>query len=547
MNLLNLAKGGLSSAQNALQVTGNNINNSITPGYSRRTTVFGEAGGMATPQGFYGYGVRVEGVLRNADPYINNQLRSATTRFMAFNSRLEGLTDIDNMLGDVENNPSAGLNNFFDALKKMESDPSAPAARQAAFDTLGSLSWQFNKSSERLDGLLKSTNNQIERSVAEINSSSIQLAKMNQQIEKISAQNGTPPADLLDARDNLLNGLSMQLGIRVSDDNGSGRINVQLADGRPLVVGDRAYPLSTSPSPSPADAGRIVVSYTDASGNAVPVDEQKMVGGKLGGLFAFRNDDLSEAQNALNQMALKMAGRFNEVNANGFDRYGNPGGDLFTLTSPPVLANHNNHGDGHLTAALSAPYSEVQAQDYSITRTASGWEVRQADGSTVPHQLNAAGELEFAGVTLTVSGAAAAGDSFMLNPAAGAAGHIGVAIANGDGIAASDSSDPAEIKNNENLLALAGIRNEKLLGKATLTEAYASLASATGSKVSALKADHATTGSIMKEISGKWQSVAGVSLEEEHMNLQLFTQYYQANAQILRTATTLFDTLLAIK
>ncbi|ADP09804.1 Flagellar hook-associated protein 1, FlgK [Erwinia sp. Ejp617] len=545
MNLFNIARSGLSSSQAGLSVIGSNINNAMNGHYSRRDILLGESGGMISGKGFYGFGVQVNGVQRGYDAFINNELRGGITACAGHKTRYEQLAEIDNMLGNDETNPSVSLNKFFEALKEMEKDPSAPAARQSAYSTLGSLTYQFNSSSERLTGLEKSTNTQIKQSVDDINSCTQQLAKLNENIEKIVSQHGTPPADLLDARDGLLEDLSMQTGIKVNEDKLTGRMDVTLADGRPLVSGTRVYQLKAEASAE--NPNKTVVSYIDASGNATRLDEERMTGGALGGLFTFRNEDLSKARNELNQMALKMAGRFNEVNGQGYDQNGNPGGDLFNVPTPEALANRNNGGDASIDARLTAPYTDVKAEDYTITFTNGDWEVKGADGRVVPHTLNAAGELEFDGVSLGVSGTAEEGDSFMLNPAAGVAENVSVAVDNGEAIAASDSSDPEEVSNNKNLAKLLGIQDEKLVGKATLTESYASLVSGLGSSTSALKADYATAGSVLNELTTKWQSVVGVNLEDEYVTLSMFEKYYQANAQVLQTATTMLDTLLAIK
>lgn len=52
MNLLYLAQNGLSAAQCALNVVGNNLTNAVTVGYSRQNILFGEAGGQSTNYGF---------------------------------------------------------------------------------------------------------------------------------------------------------------------------------------------------------------------------------------------------------------------------------------------------------------------------------------------------------------------------------------------------------------------------------------------------------------------------------------------------------------
>ncbi|MGF6559296.1 flagellar hook-associated protein FlgK [Erwinia aphidicola] len=546
MNLFNLAKSGLSTAHSALYVIGNNINNAPTAGYSRRDLIIGEAGGLSTGNGFYGYGAQANGVYRNNDSFLNGQVRGANTNAGALIGRYEQLAEIDNMMGNSEANPSVSLNNFFAALKTLDNDPSDPAARQAGFNTLGSVSYQFNTTAKRLSGLEKSTNSQIEQSVKEINDATTQLAKLNEEIEKITSQHGTPPGDLLDARDNLLTQLSGQMGIQVTENKETGRTDVAMADGRPLVSGNRSYPLQAAVSD--ANPNKTVVSYVDSSGNAKELNEERFTAGKLGGLFKFRNEDLSKARNELNQMALQMAGRFNEVNGGGFDANGAAGDDLFKVPDPTAFANRNNSGGATLNVTLTKPYSAVQAEDYTITMGAAGnWEVKGADGRVVPSAIDpASGELTFDGLSVGVSGTPAPGDSFMLNPASGVAENLDIAITSGDEIAAAGSPTGGE-SDNKNLALLLGIQGKQLIGKATLTEAYSSLVSAIGSSTSSLKADLKTADSVLKELGEKWQSVVGVNIEEEGMKLQMFTQYYNANAQILKTATTLFDALLAIR
>ena len=42
-------------------------------------------------------------------------------------------------------------------------------------------------------------------------------------------------------------------------------------------------------------------------------------------------------------------------------------------------------------------------------------------------------------------------------------------------------------------------------------------------------------------------AISGVNLDEEYGNLQRYQQYYLANAQVLQTASTLFDALINIR
>lgn len=547
MNLMYLAQSGLSSAQSALNVVGNNLSNAMTTGYSRQHILLGEAGGKTTGYGYFGYGVQVNGVQRAYDAFVNNQVRGAATEYQSMASRYEQLSQIDDMLGDDTYNISVSMGAMFGAMEKMSSDPVSSAARQETLSQFNALSYQFQTNSKTLNGLEKSTNTQINQSVDEINAAAEQLAKLNQEIAKIHGQTGTVPPNLLDQRDQLLGKLNDQVGIRVTENPTTGRVDVTMANGLPLVNGDRYYQLETSASPE--NPNKTIVSYVDASGNSLPLDESKITNGKLGGLFKFRNEDLEDSRNQLNMLALQMANRLNEVNQQGYDLNGNPGGNIFNIADPVALVNRNNAGDATLNSTFT-DVSQVKAQDYTLTFKGPGesdWEVKNADGSLVPTTIGPDGELMFDGISVSPQGNPQENDSFILNPVAGVADKMTVAITDGNQIAASSSPDPDDESNNENIKALIAIKDEALIGKSTLTEAYASLVSSVGSAMTALKANASTSAKTYEAMLYQQQAISGVDLNEEYINLQMYSQYYQANAQVLQTATTLFDTILSIR
>lgn len=547
MNLMYLAQSGLSSAQSALNVVGNNLSNAMTTGYSRQHILLGEAGGKTTGYGYFGYGVQVNGVQRAYDAFVNNQVRGAATEYQSMASRYEQLSQIDDMLGDDTYNISVSMGAMFGAMEKMSSDPVSAAARQETLSQFNALSYQFQTNSKTLNGLEKSTNTQINQSVDEINAAAEQLAKLNQEIARIHGQTGTVPPNLLDQRDQLLGKLNDQVGIRVTENPTTGRVDVTMANGLPLVNGDRHYQLETSASPE--NPNKTIVSYVDASGNSLPLDEAKITNGKLGGLFKFRNEDLEDSRNQLNMLALQMANRLNEVNQQGYDLNGNPGGNIFNIADPVALVNRNNAGDATLNTTFT-DVSQVKAQDYTLTFKGPGesdWEVKNADGSLVPTTIGPDGELMFDGISVSPQGNPQENDSFILNPVAGVADKLTVAITDGNQIAASSSPDPDDESNNENIKALIAIKDEALIGKSTLTEAYASLVSSVGSAMTALKANASTSAKTYEAMLYQQQAISGVDLNEEYINLQMYSQYYQANAQVLQTATTLFDTILSIR
>ncbi|KLP57597.1 flagellar hook protein [Enterobacter genomosp. O] len=543
-NLFNLARNGISVAQAAIRVTGDNLTNGPSGNYSRRSLIIGELGGMSTPQGFYGYGARASGVERAYDAFANNQLRDSLSSYASFTGRMEQLADIDNMLADESDNVSVSLGKLFKDMATLSGDPADGPARAAVFTSLDVLANRYNASAKRLSGLEKSTNTQIERSAKEINTYTEQLAELNKQLERAQGS-GTPPADLLDQRDALLEGLSEQLGISVTEDQISGRVSVTLSDGRPLVSGGTAYKLETSPSD--ADPNKMIVSYVDANGKASPLDENAITKGRLGGLFKFRNEDLVVARQDLDQIAFMMAHRMNEQNRQGFTADGAPGDDLFSLPDIKAIANAKNQGTGKLDQVRVTDFEKVKSENYEITFNDPDWVVKGADGRTVSLEPSSRDTLKFDGIEIKVplAGAVKPGDTFTLNPMAGAAEGISRKITSAQDFAAADAA--GEEGNNKNLEEMLKIQNEALIGNNTLSEAYASLAGKIGESAREVKSYAVSAESDLRTKYDTKQALSGVNMDEERINLDMFGQYYRASAQLLKTATDMFDALLAIR
>lgn len=538
-NLMYLARGGLSAAQSALGIIGNNLVNSTTPGYNRRNIMLGENGGNATNNGFFGYGVRTDGVERTYDAFVNNQLRGAWSNYSENDVRYQSLSTIDNLFSDVTNNISTSLDDLFDQMQKVIDDPTNGPARTNVLAQFRALANQFNIQGRALDDQLKSNTTNISGSIDEINNATSSLAKLNKEIARITAESGTAPADLLDKRDSLLESLSKQVNINV-DELPNGVVNVTLSNGAQLVDSSDSYKLSTQQDPT--DPNKLTLACEDVTGQNITLDDTAITGGKLAGYLKFRNHDLPDIRDQLNQIALQMANKFNQVNESGRDIHGDDGKPIFGFNLPNAMRNSNNQGD----ASLNVNYgdiSQVQARDYTIRFNNGNWEVTADDGSKVNASFNN-GKLEFDGLSIDVSGTARQGDSFQLNPTSGIASSLSVALDNGDGIAAAGKSGNFGEGDNTNIKEMFNIKTDKLVNGSTLSDAYGSLVSGVGSMTSQAQGDKDRDSDLVNTYGQQQQSLVGVDMNEEFINLQMYQQYYQANAQILTTANTIFDSIL---
>ncbi|AOK28136.1 MULTISPECIES: flagellar hook-associated protein FlgK [Burkholderia] len=127
------------------------------------------------------------------------------------------------------------------------------------------------------------------------------------------------------------------------------------------------------------------------------------------------------------------------------------------------------------------------------------------------------------GVSVTLSGAPADGDRFTIAANTG-------------------------LNDGRNALALSKLVNGKTMngGTATLTGAYASYVNAIGNAASQLKASSAAQTALIGQATAAQQSVSGVNQNEEAANLMQYQQLYQANAKVIQTANSLFQTVLGL-
>lgn len=151
------------------------------------------------------------------------------------------------------------------------------------------------------------------------------------------------------------------------------------------------------------------------------------------------------------------------------------------------------------------------------------YQVTDADGNVLASGSYTPGQaIEANGWSLTLSGTPAAGDSFQV-------------AANTDGL-----------NDNSNALALAGLADAGILGggATSVLDAYANLTTRIGNVGSQATTALATQSSLYKQAVSAQQSVSGVNLDEEAASLVRYQQAYQASAQIISTAQSIFNSLL---
>ncbi|MCT6875763.1 flagellar hook-associated protein FlgK [Frischella perrara] len=542
-SLINTGISGLNAAQNMLNVISNNISNAHTTGYNRQQIILSQANSTHSGKGFTGNGVKVNAVNRAYNQFIVDQLRQAQSHAGSVNAYYGELSKIDNLFSNKESSLSSQINDLFSNLNKLSSNAADPAGRQTVMSSLESLVSQFNKTEINLKNQINNVNNELAKNVGKINSYTQQIAELNQKIARLqNVSGGHEPNDLLDQRDQLVSELNEIIGVNVTEQNG--QYNLSLMNGLNLVQGSNANLLSVQPSS--ADPSLFSIIYTHNSGATQELTSQNINSGSLHGLLTFRDGPLNESRNQLGLIALNLADRFNEVNCSGVDIQGNPGERLFDFAKPTTIANNKNQGQATIDAVYNK-VTDVKASDYEITFIGGEWIVtRLSDNQQITTETKD-GQLIFDGLTISINGTPVEGDSFILKPVAEIASSLKMATKDPNKIASGIADNENGAGDNRNIAKLLDIQNEKLVNNnMTLSNAYASLVSYIGSETQSAKTSASASNNIVNQINEQNQSISGVNIEEEYITMQVYMQYYQANAKIIDAATTIFDTILGL-
>ncbi|HEM8793302.1 flagellar hook-associated protein FlgK [Enterobacter hormaechei subsp. xiangfangensis] len=544
-SLINSAMSGLSAAQSALNTVSNNISSYNVAGYTRQTTILGASNSTLTGGGWVGNGVYVSGVQREYDAFITNQLRAAQNQSSGLTTRYQQMSKIDDVLSDTTNSLSANLQDFFKSLQTLVSNAEDPAARQTVLGKADGLVNQFKTNDQYLRDQDAQVNTAISTSVDQINNYAKQIANLNDQISRLTGVGaGASPNELLDQRDQLVSELNKIVGVDVTVQD-SGTYNISIANGYTLVQGSNASQLAAVKSS--ADPARTTIAYVDAAAGNVEISEKQITTGSLGGLLTFRSQDLDQARNTLNQMALAFADAMNTQHQAGFDANGDKGGKLFDFGSPAVLSNGKNTGSASVTATMTDS-TKVQATNYKVEYNGTDWTItRLSDNTSFTAKPVASGNLSFDGLNVKISGSANNKDSFIVKPVNDVIVNMDVAISDESKLAMASAQGSGE-SDNTNGQKLLDLQSAKLVGgNKTFNDAYAALVSTVGSTTASLKTSSETKVNVVTQLTKQQQSISGVNLDEEYGNLQRYQQYYLANAQVLQTASTLFDALINIR
>lgn len=416
-NAMNNALSGLEAFEAGISTVSNNIANANTVGYAVESTNIQTA---VPGIGQFGAGVEAAQVSRAASGFAAALLRNANTSNAAASELATSLTSISNSLtnsGDIQ----SSINQFFSDISSLSSNPSSPALRQTVLSDGHSVSASFQSASTNINTTIAGAQEGLSTGVTAVNTLLSQLDNINQSL----ASTPNSPS-LLDEQQAALNSLSKYMPVSaLPQSNGA----VVVASGGTVLL-DQSGVQGLSTETNSIGKTFIVVGKNKAPLNLS--DSDGSLGGMLGTLSAG-----TKALQSLSTLAAVFSAQVNQSQAQGLDMNGQEGKSLFQVPSPTVTASTTNTGSAQITASISNS-ADLPSDGGLFTLSYNNGQWNAVDQTTNQSYSVSGVPPEFAGLALTISGAAKNGDSFTVNPAPDAAAGIKVSSISANQIAAAD-------------------------------------------------------------------------------------------------------------
>ncbi len=451
---LYIGRDALMTQQLAISITGQNIANVNTPGYSRQRVDL-ESKVNNSAQGPVGAGVIDKGIIRFYDQFLNAHIQEETQQKGMWQTQNQTMQQIEIIFDESSGDGlSQHMSQFWNSWQDLTLNPSGYAERKALTTDSEDLASNFQEKYRYLDRMQKDMDGRITAATDEINSLASQITNLNDKIVQME-MNGSAANDFRDKRDLLINQLAEKINFSASEDF-QGRVTLTLGDGKDLVGSPPFGKLTTVVNAS---------GYKDIvwdSEPGIPINES-IPTGNLRGWMNVRDSLVPEYKAQLDLLAYQIIQEVNAIHRAGQGLDGSTGNDFFSGDSASTMqVNPDILGDVNKIAAAGAVLPEFIRGD------------------------------------------------------------------------------------NTQALAMAGLQNKLTMdsNSATFDTYFNTLISRVGSDVrnASVNLEHHTM--TVDQMENYRESMSGVSLDEEMVNLVKYQQGYAAAAKLIDTVRQMMDTVI---
>lgn len=551
-NAIATALSGLDLFEAGISTVANNIANAATPGYAAESV---NASTAASAPGQPGSGVQPAQIIRAASGFAAAQLRAANAANAAASAQSTALTSLSNALtnnGDVQ----TALNQFFENISSLAANPTSTAQRQTVLGSAQTVTTAFQSAAGAITATNAAATTTLTSGLTSANTLLGQLATINKGL----AQTPANPS-LLDQQQAALNSLSQLLPVSTLPLGGNGAVIVTTGG---AVLLDQSGAQSLTASTTAAGMPTIT-----AGSNAVPVplgERDGSLGAALGNIQAG-----NAALQSLNNLAANFAGQVNNAQSQGLTASGAQGQALFTVPPQNAAAGISLATSQASDIAAADPYvatAGMWQSDGSILNNNAGTITPGSDTVTSAPAANAAVipasaygqnlQLNFTSATAyTVSLAGSTTPVIASGALNGNGGNIAIAYPGAagqywqlpfSGTPASGDTltlTPGGSSSGSNAQRMAALwTTPGTTASGSLEQAFIGFATGLGANASTAQTLATATAAQVSTATSNLQTLAGVNTDQQAVQLSNYQQAYQAAAQVISAARTMFTSLL---
>lgn len=508
---LELSRRALESQQAALNITGHNIANANTQGYTRQIANLTATTPYSIPSMgrnlSLGSGVTLDTITRARDSFVDRQFREENSKQQYWTSQQDTLTKVEGVLNEPSTNSLSGdMTKFWTSWSDLSKEPENMGARSVVRERALTLTQSFHNIDSQIASTQKDLDSNIRVQIGQINTYAKQIQELNVQIKNAEIS-GDNPNDLRDKREALVDDLSKIVSVHVTE--GKDPISTDARpvntfkvtigdDSNPALVNDGKINLLADPGPSTSASPFAVVEWADPA-----LDVTKDVWGNYVNLGTNAGSLLSNIESR------GSAGLGTDGSGGYLDNYRTK---FNTLAQGIADAVNEIHKTGQGTTAIVPLAPGI---------------VFFTNGTAIPSTITAAN----ISLNSVINDGTGAGLGNI------ATGVIAATVALGDGSVASAISSLADGWST-------ATTTEALFSATSLGDYYGAQVAKLGVDVQQANRMKAGEDVLLDNVKNQRESVSGVSLDEEMTNLIKFQKSYSAAARMVTMMDSMLDTIV---
>ena len=466
-DIYGIAKSGLQAYKEGLATTGQNIANVGNEAYARREAHISEvkSGSDALQiSNSAGYGVKIDGITRAFNQFIDIQLQNAASGFAFSTSQATVLNQLEQVVRPTQGSVSQRLQELFESFNLVAQDPSDLASRHVAVDNAKALASSIVIVANGISDLRNFVSENLETDVSEANGILKQLAEIQEELLG-NEPTRKAPNDLLDQRDALIKELSNLVEVNVDYKSG-GMIDISIGtagQGRPLLSGVVHSNLVVQQS---GGSPKIFLDNSNGGG----LSKIQLQSGRISGNLA-ADIALVETKSALDQMTRKLVSEFNELHNLGTNLNGELGGDFFNLDGVKILKTSDEYSTSQINIAGSTNTKNGESFKVDYDASKDIWSLKNNFGEEIAEFRDT---FDFDGIKINIAGKASLGDEFNIEFTDGLSENLNLQLQDGRDLAASSfylvERNPENVSSTR--LSISKFEEPKLSGFANLSEVF---------------------------------------------------------------------------